>query len=41
MKTKIEINCNDGTELITHLEVIIQDIREKIEIAKVKDIKNQ
>lgn len=39
MKTKIEIDCDNGNELIAHLSVITKQIKAKIKEAKKISIK--
>lgn len=34
MKTKIEINCDNGTELVAHLIVITKQVKSKIKEVK-------
>lgn len=39
MKTQIKIDCDSGEELLSHLKVIINQVKAKINEAKKKDIK--
>lgn len=39
MKTQIKIDCESGVELLSHLEVITNQVKAKIREAKKQDIK--